>query len=88
MYRNIAKISHLLAVLVLLAVPASLPLQASMAYRDDRIGDSNDNLPLAIASEAASWAQGCNRHAGFQQQWNRVSFGRPTRHPSLVLLGN
>jgi hypothetical protein len=40
-YRNIAKISLLLAVLVFLAVPASLPLQASMAYRDDRIGDSN-----------------------------------------------
>lgn len=40
MYRNIAKGFHLLAVLVVLGVPASMPLQASMAHRNDGTNNS------------------------------------------------
>jgi len=43
-YRRIAEIFHLLAVLVVLGVQASLQLQASMAHRDDRIGDSTNTF--------------------------------------------
>jgi hypothetical protein len=64
-YRNIAKGFHLLAVLVVLGAPVSLPLQASIAHRDGRTSESTN---------AFNWQSPAKLHRRFKTATGTLIF--------------